>query len=46
MNFVKSKSSYFYTREIVPEILTIEKEDKKYSLVDIMNVFIRIIAEI
>ncbi len=37
MNFVKSKSSYFYTREAVPEILTIETEDKNYSPVDIMN---------
>lgn len=37
IRFDKSKSDYFYTRDSVPEMLTLSSEDKNFSLVDIMN---------
>lgn len=37
INLIRSKSSYFFTREAVPEILTLTVDNKNYSLVDIMN---------
>lgn len=37
INFIKSKSGYIYTREAVPEILTLELPENRYSIVNIMN---------
>lgn len=37
IKFNKSHSDYFYTRDSVPEMLTLKNADKNFSIVDIMN---------
>lgn len=37
IRFKKSHSNYFYTRDCVPELLTLKKDGVNYSIVDIMN---------
>ena len=37
IRFNNSKSDYFYTRDSVPEMLTLSIDNKNFSLVDIMN---------
>lgn len=37
IRFKKSHSNYFYTRDCVPELLTLKNDGVNYSIVDIMN---------
>ena len=37
IRFTRSHSDYFYTRDSVPEMLTLKSGDKNFSIVDIMN---------